>query len=101
MKKMLSIILAMVLILSLCGSAFAANDDLTMTYSTEIIKGERVNTFQYRDADGRLVREEIDTLGNAGQLNEKVVTIFNEQGQKASERVYRHSHGRMLWECLS
>ena len=37
MKKMLSIILAMVLILSLCGSAFAANDDLTMTYSTEII----------------------------------------------------------------
>lgn len=87
MKKALAITLALVFVLSYCGSAFAATDNLTMTFSTAIVKGDRVNTFQYCDADGRLVREEIDTLGNAGQLNEKVVTIFNEQGQKASERV--------------
>ncbi len=87
MKKALAITLALVFVLSYCGSAFAATDNLTMTYSTAIVKGDRVNTFQYRDADGRLVREEIDTLGDNGQLLEKAVTCFNEAGQKASERV--------------
>ncbi len=56
MRKILAIILVLGLVLTLCGSAFAANDNLTMTYNTEILYGERVNTFQYRDADGRLVR---------------------------------------------
>ena len=87
MKKALAITLALVLVLSLCGSAFAADDNLVMTYSTEILHGERVNTFQYRDTNGKLIREEVDTLGDNGQLVEKIVAFYNEEGQKTSERV--------------
>ena len=87
MKKTLSIILSLVLVLSLCSSAFAADNNLKMTYSTDIVNGNRVNTFQYRDTEGRLVREEVDTLGNNGQLLEKHVAFFNEEGQKLSERI--------------
>ena len=87
MKKALAITLALVLVLSLCGSAFAANDNLVMTYSTEIVHGERVNTFQYRNAAGKLVREEVETLGDNGQLIEKNVAFYNEEGQKTSERI--------------
>lgn len=87
MKKAISTILALIFVLSLCGSAFAADDNLTMTYSTSVVNGARVNIFQYRDAEGRLIREETDTLGSKGQLTEKNISIYNEAGQRVSQRI--------------
>ena len=85
MKKTLSIILSLVLVLSLCSSAFAADNNLKMTYSTEIVNGNRINTFQYRDVEGRLIREEVDTLTSDGQRIEKNICIYNEAGQRISQ----------------
>lgn len=85
MKKTLSIILSLVFVLSLCSSAFAADNNLKMTYSTEIVNGNRINTFQYRDAEGRLIREEVDTLTSDGQRIEKNICIYNEAGQRISQ----------------
>ena len=87
MKKALSIVLALALVLALCGSAFAAGDNLTMSYSTSIVNGNRVNIFEYRDAEGRLMREETDTLGSQGQLLEKKVYLYNEEGKAVSSRL--------------
>ncbi|MBQ3372672.1 MAG: hypothetical protein IJG40_05985 [Oscillospiraceae bacterium] len=87
MKKALSIILTLIFVLSFCGNAFAANNNLRMTFNTEVVNGVRVNNFQYRDTEGRLIREETDTLGSKGQLIEKQVSIYNEAGQKVSERI--------------
>ena len=87
MKKTLSIVLTLVLVLSLCGSAFAAGDNLTMTYRTSIVNGDRVNIFEYRNAEGKLMREETDTLGSRGQLIEKKVYNYNEEGKAVSSMI--------------
>ena len=58
-----------------------------MTYSTEIVKQRTHQQVSVPRCGWELIREEIDTLGDSGQLLERVVTFFNEKGQKASERV--------------
>ena len=58
-----------------------------MSYSTSVVNGLRVNNFEFRDTEGRLVREETDTLGSQGQLIQKNITFFNEAGQKISQRM--------------
>lgn len=86
MKKVLAFILMFVFILPFCGSAFAANEDLTMSFKSEREDGVIVNTFQYRDAEGRLIREETDRIGDRGQLLGKEIDIYNTEGQRISNR---------------
>lgn len=86
MKKTLSMILALVIVLSFCGSAFAANEGLKMTYKPGWDNGRFVASYEFRDAKGNLIREERDTFGMPGRLVQKQIHIYDEKGNMTYQR---------------
>ena len=86
MKKFLSMILALMIVLSLGSSAFAANEGLKMTYKPGWDNGLFVATYEFRDANGNLIREERDKIGMMGMLVNKQIRIYDEKGNMTYQR---------------
>ena len=88
MKKILSFILMFILVLPLCGRAFAANDTLVLSsFKSEREGNVIVNTFTYTDGAGHQVRREIDKISLTGQLIGKETTNYDEKGNAVSGRM--------------
>lgn len=70
MKKALSMILALLIVLSLCGSAFAANEQLTVTSETAREGDTIVTRYFFRNAEGTLVYAQDFIIIRAAQRSE-------------------------------
>lgn len=86
MKKALSMILTLFIVLSLCSSAFAANSQLTVTSET-VREGDTIATrYFYRNAEGTLVyAKDYYYNQNGAQIREETFS-YDEDGRLIYQR---------------
>ncbi len=95
MKKALSMILALLIVLSLCGSAFAANEQLTVTSETAREGDTIVTRYFFRNAEGTLVYARDFYYNQSGAKVRDETFSYDEDGRLIYQRTTGMKNG--IW----